>query len=90
MKKQLGISLVIFALLMTVNAFGQGFVESVESESMQFFANKECILKLVSGEEVHGKFYNGTFINKGFSKVTIKLENGEKVKYEAEQIVSIC
>jgi hypothetical protein len=56
---------------------------------MQFFANKECILKLVSGEEVHGKFYNGTFINKGFSKVTIKLENGEKVKYEAEQIVSM-
>ncbi len=89
MKKQLSAGLVIFALLITANAFGQGFVESVGSESMQFFSNKECILKLVSGEEVHGKFAGGTFINKGFSKVTIKLENGEKVKYEADQIVSM-
>jgi hypothetical protein len=89
MKKQLSISLVIFALLMTGNAFGQAFVESVEPESSQFFAYKECILKLVSGEEVHGKFYSGVFSGKGFTKITIQLENGEKAKYEADQIISM-
>ena len=81
--------LVGLALILTTNAFSQGFVETVEEGSMSTFFNNACILNLASGEEITGKFVNGTYINNGFSKITVKLENGEKAKFEPEQISSL-
>ena len=45
MKKLLSISLVTFALLMTGNASGQGFVETVEGFAFDALFGNECVVK---------------------------------------------
>lgn len=81
--------LVSFALLMSANALSQGFVEAVEEDALSALFGNECFLKLSSGEEIHGTLSGGTFVSTGFSKITIKLDNGEKVKYAPDQVLSI-
>jgi hypothetical protein len=89
MKKLSGISLVTFALLMTVNAYGQGFVETVEGDAIGALFGNECVVNLTTGEEITGEFSNGTYVTNGLTKITVKLENGEKVKLVPEQVVAM-
>lgn len=81
--------LAFFILFSVTNTFSQGFVEAVEDNALSGLFGNECFLKLASGEEIHGTFSSGTFVNNGFSKITVKLDNGEKVKYGPDQVVSI-
>lgn len=81
--------LVGLALTLISNAFSQGFVETIEEGSMSTFYNNTCVLKLASGEEITGKFVGGAYVNNGFSKIAVKPENGEKTKFEPEQISSM-
>jgi hypothetical protein len=89
MKKLFGVGLVTFALLMTGNASGQGFVETVEGLALDALFGNECVVNLASGEEIIGKFTSGTYVTNGLTKITVKLENGEKVKLVPEQVVSM-
>ena len=89
MKKLFGICLVTFALMMTGNASGQGFVETVEGFAFDALFGNDCVVKLASGEEITGKFSSGTYVTNGLTKITVKLENGEKVKLVPEQVVSM-
>jgi len=89
MKKLLSISLVTFALLMTGNASGQGFVETIEGDAIGALFGNECVVNLTSGEEITGKFTSGMYVTNGLTKITVKLENGEKVKLVPEQIVAM-
>jgi hypothetical protein len=74
---------------MSANSFSQGFVEAVEDDALSALFGNECFLKLSSGEEIHGTLSSGTFVSTGFSKITIKLDNGEKVKYASDQVLSV-
>jgi len=89
MKKQLSISLVAVAFLITGNASGQGFVETVEGAALDALFGNECVVNLASGEEITGKFTGGMYVTNGLTKITVKLENGEKIKLVPEQIVSL-
>ncbi len=86
--KKIGI-LVGLTLTLITNAFSQGFVETVEEGSMSTFYNNSCVLQLASGEEITGKFVGGIYVNNGFTKVSVKMDNGEKAKFESEQIRSM-
>ncbi|MBG0859747.1 MAG: hypothetical protein IQL11_09605 [Bacteroidales bacterium] len=89
MKKRMFTSLVVLAFILTINAYSQGFVETAEQGTISTFYNNSCILKLASGEEIQGKFAGGVYVNNGFSRVSVKLENGEKAKFMPEQIASM-
>jgi hypothetical protein len=89
MKTRLIVYMAAFALFLTTNAFGQGFVEAIDEQSLSTFYNNDCVLKLESGEEIQGKFVGGTFVNNGFSKISVKQENGEKAKFVPEQVTSL-
>jgi hypothetical protein len=89
MKKLLSISLVALVLLITGNASGQGFVETVEGFAFDALFGNECVVNLTTGEEIVGKFSSGTYVTNGLTKITVKLENGEKIKLVPEQIVAM-
>jgi hypothetical protein len=89
MKKFLIIGLAACAFLLANKVFSQGFVTSVEDEGFSGLNGNECILKLVSGEEIRGKFTGGTYVKDGLSKISIKMENGEKAKFKPEQVASV-
>ena len=88
MKIRLIICIAAFVLMVSSYVYSQGFVEAVEGDALSVLVGNECFLKLESGEEIQGKFTSGTFVNDGFSKITIKLENGEKAKFAADQVIS--
>jgi hypothetical protein len=77
------------SLLFINNGFSQGFVETVEGDALDALYGNECIAKLTTGEEINGTFASGVYVINGLSKVTIKQQNGEKVKLTPEQIVSL-
>lgn len=89
MKKILIISFIVLVLLVTRKTFGQGFVAAVEDEGFSALYGNVCILRLESGEEIHGKFVGGTGSTNGLKKISIKLENGEKAKFVPEQVISL-
>ena len=78
MKTKLIIYIVAFGLIPSTNGYTQGFVEAVEGDALSGLFGNECFLNLESGEVIHGKFTSGTFVNNGFSKITVKLENGKR------------
>lgn len=89
MKRILIVCLVSLAFMLCDKAIGQGFVAAIEDEGFSALYGNECILKLDSGEEIHGKFVGGTYVKNGLTKITIKLENGEKAKFIPEQVISL-
>ncbi len=89
MKKILIIGLAACSFLLANKVFGQGFVISVEDEGFSTLYGNECILKLVSGEEIRGKFTGGVYVKDGLSKISIKTEDGEKAKFKPEQVTAL-
>jgi hypothetical protein len=89
MKKIIVVSLLACSFLLTGRVYSQGFVASVEDEGFSGLSGNECIMKLVSGEEIRGKFAGGVYVKDGLSKISIKTENGEKAKFKPEQVTSL-
>lgn len=89
MKKLLGFSLLTFALFLTGNAYGQGFVETIEGEALSGLYGNECVVKLQSGDEILGTFAGGMYANNGMARIKVKLENGENAKFVPDQVVSL-
>jgi hypothetical protein len=87
--KKLIINMITVSLLFINNAFSQGFVETIEGDALSALYGNDCIVNLTSGEEIKGTFSGGVYINNGLTKITVKQENGEKVKLIPEQIVSL-
>jgi hypothetical protein len=89
MKKSIKISLFALTLLGSAALQAQAFIASVEDEGLATLYGNPCTVQLKSGEEVIGKFAGGTYVKDGLSKITIKLENEEKVKYMPDQVMSL-
>jgi hypothetical protein len=89
MKKFLSISFVTLALLITGKVYSQGFVAVLEGEGLSALYGNACVIKLESGDEIHGKFVGGTYSANGLNKISVKLENGEKAKFIPEQVISL-
>ena len=81
--------LFIYPLLLSYDVIGQGFIAAVEDDGIGSLYGNPCILKLASGEEIQGKFAGGMYVKNGLTKITIKLENGEKAKFVPEQVISL-
>ena len=88
MKKRLCLSCVIIALMITSKVTPQGFVKEIEGDDLGVLYGNQCIARLESGEEIQGKFAGAVMINGGITKISIKLENGEKAKFKPEEVVS--
>jgi hypothetical protein len=89
MKKILFITLIVLAALVTQKAYSQGFVTTIEGDAFAALFGNPCILKLESGEEIQGKLVNATGSSNGLNKISVKLENGEKAKFEPQQVISL-
>ena len=83
------ISCFVLLLLFSNKISGQGFVATVEDEGLAALYGNQCTLMLESGEEIQGKFAGGSYSSNGLSKISIKLENGEKAKFKPEQVISL-
>lgn len=79
----------ILLICLSGAAFTQGFITALEADDMAVINGKECAVKLVSGEEVSGKFLGGTLINGYLSNFNIRLENGEKAKFKPEDVARL-
>lgn len=88
MKKILVIGIITLSFLVTGRVTGQGFVAAVDDGFPALYGNP-CILKLETGEEITGKFAGGTGSVNGLRNIKVKLDNGEKAKFEPEQVVSL-
>lgn len=80
--------LLVFVFLFG-NAIGQGFINPLDADDMTFISGKECIVKLASGEEITGKFLNGTMVSGYLSNFNIRLEDGEKAKFKPEDVARL-
>lgn len=89
MKTMLGVGLVAASLLITGNAYCQGFVETIEDAGLAALYGNECVVALKSGEEITGKFAGGVYVNNGLTKIKVKLGDGENAKFTPEQVVSL-
>jgi len=83
------ISCFVLLLLFSNKISGQGFVATVEDEGLAALYGNQCTLMLESGEEIQGKFAGGSYSSNGLSKISLKLENGEKAKFKPEQVISL-
>jgi hypothetical protein len=70
-------------------AFGQGFIEPLDSDDIDLLGNKPCIVTLASGQEVKGEFKSAVLLNGYLDKIIINTVNGEKAKFQPEDIVSL-
>jgi len=87
MKAKIITCITALLIMLTFSGYGQGFVEAVEDDALSALFGNECFVLLDTGEEIHGKFTGGTFTNNGFSKIGVKLDNGEKAKFSPEQVI---
>jgi len=89
MKRILVFSCVILAILITNNVFSQEFIKEIEGEGFATLYGNECIVILASGEVITGKLSGASGGSSGLSKLTVKLENGEKAKFKPEEVVLV-
>jgi hypothetical protein len=68
-------------------AFGQGFIEPLDD--IDLLGNKPCIVTLASGQEVKGEFKSAVLLNGYLDKIIVNTLNGEKAKFQPEDIVSL-
>jgi hypothetical protein len=85
MKTKLTLLLSFLSLL----AIAQGFVTELEEDGYGALGNNPCIVFLASGEEINGKIGTMSGSNGYISAITIKLDNGEKMKLKPEDISRI-
>lgn len=77
-----------FFLLLTLPSlcFGQGFVTELDDNGLSSMFGNPCIVQMANGEEITGKLSSGSAMNGYISAITVKLDNGEKVKLKPEDI----
>lgn len=89
MKAKLIVSCLMVAL--TTLIYGQGFIAGVDKDQMDItLLNRPCVVTLLSGEEINGKFGGAQEINGYLDKIVIKKDNGEKAKFEPEDITRLA
>lgn len=80
--------ILIFAviLLFPPCIYSQSFVEPVEDVASLWSWSRDCIITTTEGEELQGKLFSGYITSGGIKSITIKDENGEKTKMNADLI----
>ncbi|MFZ9504147.1 MAG: hypothetical protein ACO263_06210 [Cyclobacteriaceae bacterium] len=80
---------VLFVLMLSSTLQSQGFITALEENDMITLLGKPAIVTLADGTEVNGKFSAGV-LNMGYlDRITIKGEDGEKMKIKPEEIVRV-
>lgn len=73
----------------TTTCFSQGFVATLDENDLITLLNKPAIVTMADGSEVSGKFGSGVLISGYLDKITIKGEDGEKLKLKPEEIIRL-
>ncbi len=89
MKRILVFCSIILAVLGTKFVFDQEFIKEIEGEGFSTLYGNECIVTLASGEVITGTLSGASGGSSGLTKLTIKLENGDKVKFKPEECVLV-
>lgn len=82
--KHLTILLLVWCVSATAN--GQAFITPLETEDFTVIYNQPCTVALTNGEELIGRFVGGSGTNGYLNTITVKLDNGEKLKLKPDQI----
>lgn len=78
--------IVLFSILISASTFSQGFIKEIDSDNLSLILAKPCVVTLVSGEEVKGSLRGAVIINGYLDRITVKKENGEKLKLKPADI----
>ncbi|MFZ9981895.1 MAG: hypothetical protein ACO3FI_07685 [Cyclobacteriaceae bacterium] len=78
----------VFSLFSALT-FSQGFIASLEEIDLITLLNKPAIVTMADGSEITGKFGGAVLISGYLDKVTIKSEDGEKLKLKPEEMVRL-
>jgi len=78
--------ILLFALCTVETVYSQGFVTPLEEEDYAVIFNQPCTVSLTNGKELTGKFVGGSGTNGYLNAITIKLDNGEKLKLKPGEI----
>lgn len=80
-----------FLILVAISSqsFSQGFLAALEEADLITLLNKPAIVTMADGSEVNGKFGGAVLISGYLDKVTIKGDNGEKLKIKPEEITQL-
>lgn len=78
----------LFAAL-AADCFSQGFIATLEEADLITLLNRPAIVTMTDGSEVTGKFGGAVLISGYLDKVTIKGDDGEKLKIKPEEIIRL-
>jgi hypothetical protein len=79
-------TIMLLYLVLPIWCFSQGFVTELDDDGLATMFGNPCIVQMANGEEITGKLSSGSGSNGYISAITIKLDNGEKVKLKPEDI----
>jgi small nuclear ribonucleoprotein (snRNP)-like protein len=77
---------VILFVLLATGSWGQGFVAEVEEDGLSSFFGNPCTVELNNGEVITGKLSSGNLTNGFITNITVKSENGEKLKFKPDDV----
>ena len=77
---------VLLSIMLSASAFSQGFIKEIDNDNLSLILAKPCVVTLVSGEEVSGTLRGAVIINGYLDRITLKKENGEKLKLKPVDI----
>lgn len=81
--------LLCFICLISISGHSQGFITALEETDLITLFGKPAIVTMADGTEVTGKFSGGV-LNMGYlDRITIKGEDGEKMKLKPEAIFRV-
>lgn len=80
------VMIILFVLYTASTVNSQGFITPLEEEDYPVIYNQPCTVSLTNGEVLAGKFVGGSGTNGYLNTVTIKLDNGQKLKLKPGEI----
>lgn len=85
------ISRILLFIFFTItgHCFSQGFIATLDEKDLITLLNKPSIVTMADGSEVSGKFGGAVLISGYLDKITIKGEDGEKLKLKPEEIIRL-
>ncbi|MBX2963107.1 MAG: hypothetical protein KF687_11395 [Cyclobacteriaceae bacterium] len=87
--KKINVSLTGLLMTLSATVFSQGFVAELGEDGMSSMFGNTCIVTLANGEEITGKLSGGSLVNGYLNNITVKNENGEKLKFKPEDVVRV-
>ncbi|HLO57293.1 MAG TPA: hypothetical protein VK179_00990 [Bacteroidales bacterium] len=81
--------LLLIISFLPLHCRAQTFIQPLNPDAIDNLSGSPCTVTLSTGEELHGTVKGGGFMGRTITNITVVLDNGKKVKYKPEDMVSI-